>query len=219
MRTQTLAWGIVALVGAACAAPQAPAPAPAIGASAPPLIESVPTPTPTPGESAAPVPKGRFVFYEDFEKSLDAWTIEGASMGVGWSRLNAYTCGGAWTMLLGKGEQEAFAGVKGASTLALKQPIVLAAAKRPHLVYDVRGTTTPESAVTIQAEASRDGKTWQAVGEPILGRYRFVFSRVVDLGAYAGAPALHLRFAARFDVGAAPVTGMLLDDVKVIEAE
>lgn len=174
--------------------------------------EAGPPPEPTP---AVPL-VGPFLFYEDFENTERPWRAEGAAGGIGWYRLNAPVCGGAYAMHMGKAIQQPFAGGSGTFTLTLATPIDLTKAKRPHLTYDVRGVADPAEAVVLQPEARRPGGAWKAVGTPAAGRYRFVFTRFADLSEFTGGP-IELRFSTVLAPSAAPHKGLYLDMVQIVE--
>ena len=70
------------------------------------------------------------LFYEDFEKGMDAWEAPGTGA-VGWRLLEANTCGGRYTMLLGQDGQTPFADGNGEFFLQLKQPLDLKAGVKP----------------------------------------------------------------------------------------
>jgi hypothetical protein len=184
---------------------------------------AAPSPTTTPTPAATPpglppdVPRqGTFVFYEDFERNFTRWSLEGGAQAVGWVRLNAFTCGGAWTMLLGTAGWEPFQNARGQAVLRLREPLDLRDARRPYLLYDVRGETVPPEAISLQPEVSRDGEAWQPIGAAAQARYRYVSRHHADLSPHRGQ-RLHLRFKATFDVGATPSLGLLFDDVHVLE--
>ncbi|MEB3196743.1 MAG: hypothetical protein VKP62_06015, partial [Candidatus Sericytochromatia bacterium] len=184
-----------------------------------PTLPPPPTPMPLPSAPRLTVPRqGSFIFYEDFEKGLDRWNLSGGSGGVGWTRLNAFTCGGAWTMLLGTPEWTPYREVVGEAFLTTKAPIDLAKANRPHLFFDVRGEAEPAEALATQAEVSPDGKVWQPIGEPTTARHRFVSTLFADLTPFRGS-GLYLRFRARLQVRTAPTKGLLLDDIHLIEPD
>jgi hypothetical protein len=177
------------------------APAPVITAATPSPMPPVPV-----SANSDPVPAGKFLFYEDFENGTDRWELPA----TGWQLLNAFTCGGKYTMLLPD------SGQPGESTFTLKQPIDLAKAVKPVLKFDVKGLTTPEDAVVIQAELRPAGKDWQPLGHDARGNHVFVASVAADLTPYVGQ-AVGLRFHGVTKAGKADSKGMYLDDVAVIE--
>lgn len=197
----------LALLALGCA-PPAPAPAPNIS-----LIDSLPSPSPS--ASADVVPSGAFLFYEDFEQGAGRWTMS-AAPGPGWRLLQAYTCGGAFTMHLGLPEQAPFQPAAGTAELALAAPLDLTKGRSPRLKFDVLGTATPEGAIVVQAEARDPGAVWKPLGEPVTARHALMRSIVRDLSPWAGRRA-ELRFRAEMSPGTAPTQGFYLDDVQVIE--
>ncbi|MEB3330415.1 MAG: hypothetical protein VKQ33_14415 [Candidatus Sericytochromatia bacterium] len=212
----TLAAGLWGLAVLACG--PVPGPGDVVpSVPTPPAPTATPTAVPTPPPLPPDVPRqGTFLFFEDFEQGLARWTIEGGTAQVGWQHLNAYTCGGAWTMLLGTPGRRPFANARGEAVLRLRAPIDLAKARRPYLFFDVRGQTVPEEAVVLQPEVSLDGRAWTPVGEAVRGRFPFVSHHHASLEAFLGK-AVQLRFHVAFQVGSTPVLGVLLDDVNVLE--
>jgi hypothetical protein len=176
-------------------APTATLPAPGLSA--------VGTPAAT---NADRVPAGKFLFLEDFEGGTARWELPA----TGWRLLNAMSCGGLYTMLLPD------AGQPGESVFTLKEPLDLKAASKPVLKFDVKGLTSPEDAVVIQAEVRPEGKDWQPLGHDARGNHVFVASVVADLAPFAGQ-AVGLRFHGVTKAGKADAKGMYLDDVAVIE--
>ena len=206
---------LLALLAAACgpqeAAPPAP-PAPAL-----PTLAPAPTPFgPAAGYGSDPLPTGAFVFYEDFERGFDRWTLPDAAAPVTFRQLNAPTCGGLWTILLGTADHAPFVPTAGEHVLALKAPIDLGKARRPYFKYDVKGTTRPEAALDLVAELrGRDG-AWTPVGRRVRGGYVFMASIGADLTAWAGQ-LVDLRFRAVLADGEGPSGGLYLDDIQIIE--
>lgn len=203
---------LLLVLGAGCSAPE-PTGAPEL-----PSFEASYHPLATPTPNGEPTPdvrlQGTFLFYDDFERGLDHWTIAGDPGGVSWHRLNAYTCGGAWVMLFGKLDSSPFSA--GEATIGLKAPVDLTKARRPHLTYDVMGQATPETALTLQPEARRPGGEWRPVGSVAKARYSFGFTRFADLTPYVGGP-VELRFKAVAQGLAKPAPGLYLDQVQVLE--
>jgi hypothetical protein len=172
--------------------------------------------TPDPVWGSDPVPAGSFLFYEDFEKGYDRWAMPDPKAEVAFRPLNAPTCGGLWSILLGTADHERYTPAAGEHVLALADPLDLTKAKRPFLKYDVKGVTFPETAIDLTAEVRPEGGAWTPVGRRIRGGYVFMASIGADLTAYAGQQ-VGLRFRATFTAGEAAAKGMYLDDVQVLE--
>ncbi|MFN3429981.1 MAG: hypothetical protein ACK46X_08510 [Candidatus Sericytochromatia bacterium] len=205
--------GLALALGCATPAPSIPAP------SGPPLIASLPSPSPS--VAAPAVPSGAFLFFEDFERPArfaERWDVTGGTPEVNWRVLEANTCGGAYTMLLGRAGQAPFEGVAAEATLVLRQPIDLIKARRPHLKFDVLGQAQPARAITVQAEGRRADGAWEPLGEPVIASDSLVRPVVTDVTRFAGG-ALALRFRAVLTPGEAPLKGLLLDDVQIIEPD
>ncbi|MEB3222904.1 MAG: hypothetical protein VKS61_12580 [Candidatus Sericytochromatia bacterium] len=206
----------LALALGACAGPPVNL-ATALSPTPSPRPITIPSPMATPPALPSDVPRaGAFLLHEDFERGLSRWVPEGGTGAVGWQLLNATTCGGEWTMLLGRADWRLFQGLRGEAVLRLRAPLDLRAARRPILWYDVRGEATAPEAIVLQPEVSRDGQAWQPVGKAADGRYRFVTKHHAELTAHRGAE-VQLRFRAAFDVGTTATKGLLLDDIQVLE--
>jgi hypothetical protein len=185
------------------------------------LLDSVPTPTPRPLAGTLPPVAGAFLFYEDFEKGMAGmkrWTISGPARDVAWRLLEARTCGGQFTMHLGRPKQATFQAARGDSYLTLSAPLDLRTAKKPTLKYDVKGVANPPEAVRYQAEIRPAGGKWTPLGPVIEGRFVLMQSIYLDISRYAGQP-LGLRFHAWTQPGREPSKGLYLDDVFVIEPQ
>jgi len=174
------------------------------------------SPTSLPVAKSDAVPAGAFVFFEDFEQGTARWQLPAGTEPVAWRLLNALTCGGKYTMLIGQDNQVPFAAAEGESVLTLKSPLDLTRAVRPQLKYDVKGLAYPADALTIQAEIQPSGEDWRPWGRAVNGAFVFMGSVVADLTPYAGK-SVGLRFRARFKPAGEPAKGMYLDDVVVIE--
>lgn len=199
---------------AACTPTVAP---PVPGASSSPdisLIGSLPSASPS-AVSGDVVPAGAFLFYEDFEQSTDRWTLPD-SPAPGWRLLQAFTCGGAYTMHVGLPEQAPFTPQAGESTFVTARAIDLTKGKTPKLKFDLLGTATPASALTIHPEVREPGGAWTALGAPLTAQYVTMRSIVRDLTPYAGKK-IELRFRAVMEAGQAETKGLFLDDIQVIE--
>ncbi|MDB5099360.1 MAG: hypothetical protein JWM80_3781 [Cyanobacteria bacterium RYN_339] len=170
---------------------------------------------PNPAASGPPVatnadlvPTGKFLFYEDFENGTEKWELPA----TGWQLLNAYSCGGKFTMLLPD------TGRPGESYFTLRAPLDLGKLVKPLLKYDVKGLTTPEDATVIQAEVRPPGQDWRPLGHDARGNHAFAAAVVADLKPYAGQ-TVGLRFHGTTKAGQADTKGMYLDDVGVIEPD
>ena len=121
--------------------------------------------------------------------------------------------------LVGVGRTKAqHLGDPGESTFTLKEALDLKTAIKPVLKFDVKGLTSPEDAVVIQAELRPAGQDWQPLGHDARGNHVFVASVVADLQPYAGQ-TVGLRFRGVTKAGKADSKGMYLDDVAVIEPQ
>lgn len=159
---------------------------------------------------------GSFLFYEDFEHGIQRWRLEGGTPDVHWLLLKARTCGGEYTMLMGRPGQAPFQQARGTAFLTLTTPLDLRGHYRPHLTYDVKATATPANALTLQPEVRLPGGRWKPVGTVARASYRLAFTRFADLTPYARS-RIELRFRVDFKPTAAPVLGYYLDNVQVIE--
>jgi hypothetical protein len=130
--------------------------------------------------------------------------------------LQAYACGGAYTMHVGLPEQAPFTPEAGESVLATRTPIDLRRGTSPRLKFDFLGTASPAAAMTMHVEARSPGADWKAVGEPVTAQYVTMRSIVRDLTPWAGTMA-ELRFRVVMQAGTAPSKGVFLDDIQVIE--
>jgi hypothetical protein len=184
------------------------------------LLESVPTPAPVFPGDAKSIKPGRFVFYEDFERgqaSMKKWVVSGDRHPIGWHLLNASTCGGLFTLAVDRSDHKKFHAEKaGQSVVTYTDWIDLRKAKKPYLKYDVKGLLSPEDAVTVTPEASRDGKRWTAIGPTTLARYKMMRSRLCELAPYAGG-RFRLRFRAEWKPFVTPTAGFYVDDVHIVE--
>lgn len=183
------------------------------------LLDSVPKARPSlPGIPAymAPV-SGSFLFYEDFEHGMKRWHVQGGGDGVAWRLLEAHTCGGAFTMHLGKPKQAPYAAARGESYLVLTDGLDLTTAKRPTLKYDVKGVCDPISAITYEVELKPPGGAWRVVSPAVDGRFDGMRSLYLDLTPYA-KKRVGLRFHAHVKPTQKPTKGLYLDDIHVIEA-
>ncbi len=210
---------LLAALATSCTALDATPPGQAVGAAA--LAAPIPTPSATstttsPTFGSDPVPAGAFLFYEDFERGYDRWALPDASAAVTFRKLNAPTCGGLWSILLGTADHARYTPAPGEHVLALKAPLDLSKAKKPFLKYDVKGVTFPAEAVELWAEIRGAGGAWTPVGRRVRGGYVFMASIGADLTAWAGQP-IDLRFRARMTTGTEGAKGMYLDDVQVVE--
>lgn len=203
---------LLATLAAACG-PQAGLAPPA----ALPTLAPAPTPFgPGAGFASDRIPAGPFLFFEDFEKGYDRWTLPDPAPAVAFRSLNAPTCGGMWTILLGTADHGPFTPAPGEHVLALKAPLDLTKAKRPFLKYDVKGVTWPAEAVDLVAEVRTAGGLWTPVGRHVRGGYLFMASIGADLTPWVGQKP-ELRFRATMTAGEQASVGMYLDDVQVIE--
>lgn len=205
---------LLALLAAGCAEPAAAPVAPSASAL-PSLIASVPTPAPT-AKPALAVPAGAFLFFEDFERGVDRWELPEGAEKPQWRQLQAYTCGGAYTMLLGRPKASPYVPAEGASILALKAPIDLKKAVKPVLKFDVVASATPADALTVQPEVKAGEGDWQPLGEAVTASYPLMLPIVRELTPYVGQ-AIALRFRATMRAGSGETRGFYLDDVHVIE--
>ena len=204
---------LLALLAAACA-PQAAPPPP--GAALP-TLAPVPSPFgPAVSYGSDPLPAGSFVFFEDFERGADRWTLPDPAAPVAFRVANVRACGGLYTILLGRADLAPYAPDAGEHVLALAAPLDLTKARRPFLKYDVKGTTTPATALDLVAEVRGADGAWTPVGRRVRGGYVFMASIGADLTPWAGQ-AVGLRFRAALAPGTAPTEGFYLDDVQVIE--
>jgi hypothetical protein len=187
----------------------------------PPLSVAAPAPaSPKAAESVTSdaVPSGAFIFYEDFENGAARWQLPAVTPASEWRLLNAPSCGGMWTMLIGQADRTPFTGPAGESIFTLVAPIDLAKAVKPILKFDVKGLATPEDAVSIQAEVKLATGDWTPIGHPAIGNHAFVGSVVCDLGPFVGK-RISLRFRATLKQALQPSYGLYLDDIAVIEPQ
>lgn len=193
-------------------------PAPRVRYTLPPFSAPIASPTPRPADEPTPpvILTGGFLFYEDFEHGLARWRLAGRANGVGWHLLHARTCGGAYTMHVGRDDQGRFTASPLTSTLTLAPTVDLTRAIAPFLTYDVKGVAQPERALVIQPQCRIGGGAWQNLGTPARARYAMQFTRFADLRPYVGR-AIALRFVATLAASTAPTVGMYLDNVQVIE--
>ena len=161
---------------------------------------------------------GTFLFYEDFEHGTARWRWSGGTPQVHWLLLNARTCGGEYTMLMGQPNQAPFTTARGTAWLTLLPPVDLRKAHRPHLTYDIKTQATPDDALTLQPQARAVGGRWRSVGAIARAHYALVFTRFADLTAFVGK-RVELRFEVRFRPMASRTTGLYLDNVQIIEPQ
>ncbi|MEB3329197.1 MAG: hypothetical protein VKQ33_08210 [Candidatus Sericytochromatia bacterium] len=181
------------------------------------LRDALPSPTPDPALPSMPPPlMGAFVFYEDFEHGMARWRIDGGKQGVGWHLLQASTCGGRYTMVLGRANNASARLVPTTAQLTLKAPIRLPARPPLQLKYDLKGTVTPPEAASIQPEWREGLGPWRPLGPPATARFPLMVSHRVDLSPLAGRQ-LQLRFRAATRTTATPQKGFYLDDVHVLQ--
>jgi hypothetical protein len=183
---------------------------PSLAASMPSPLPSVVLP-PMPPELA-----GSFVFYEDFEQGIAKWDTGTTKTEQGWHLLQANTCGGLYTMLLGVAEHKPFTPTAKTVYLQPKAPIPLPKNSRAQLQYDVKGVANPFEAMSIQPEIRFDGKNWQAIGVLMQGFLPIVRTFTVDLTPFAGK-TIELRFKGTITANAEPQTGFYLDDIQIVE--
>ncbi|HEY9722461.1 MAG TPA: hypothetical protein V6D47_10620 [Oscillatoriaceae cyanobacterium] len=183
----------------------------------PPFHARVPSPTPRAADEPTPpvILTGGFLFFEDFEHGLARWAVAGRERGVGWHLLHARTCGGEYTMHVGRDGQAAFTGFPLIATLTLRPPLDLTRARAPFLTYDVKGVASPATALVIQPQCRLESGPWRDLGTAARARYALQFTRFADLRPFVGR-RLSLRFRATL-AESAPTAGMYLDDVQVIE--
>lgn len=210
---------LLATLAAACSPPGASVPA---GQAVVAAASAAPTQAPTASPAAQitngsdPLPAGAFLFYEDFERGYDRWALPDASAAVTFRPLNAPTCGGLWSILLGTADHARYVPTAGEHLLALKAPLDLTTAKKPFLKYDVKGVTFPAEAIDVRAEIRGEDGVWTPIGRRVTGDYVFMASIGADLSAWVGK-RIGLRFRAVVTAGSGPSKGMYLDDVQVIE--
>jgi hypothetical protein len=218
----TLAVVMLASTNLAEGAPQ-PAPAPAVAlASTEPafksLLNSVPSPMPIPVLPSMPPPTaGSFVFYEDFENGIARWKMANGTNGVGWHHIKSKSCGGFYTVVLGKKENATFTKERAEAYLVVTKPIDLRKSKKPQLQYDLKGATMPPEILTVTVEGRRPGGAWRPIGAKANARYAVVVTFTADLKPYVGG-LLDLRFKGVVKGGEKPVKGMFLDDIHVVES-
>lgn len=184
------------------------------------LKDSLPTPAPPPlpGLDATLKPVGgAFLYYEDFERGLDKWTVSGGEGDWGWHLLNAKTCGGLFTMHLGHKKHQSLTPKATDGFVTFKTPIDLRKAKNPVLKFDVKGSAVPYDAATYQTQVRQPGGAWKTLGPAIDARFPMVRSIYLDLRPYKGSK-LELRFHGKLKPSAKPTLGLYLDDIHVIEA-
>lgn len=231
-RRAALILAALALAGCPDPAPEgSPSPAPATGASADAgasgeatgsgslsLADALPSPVPSMVRPDMPPQlPGAFIFYDDFEKGMGKWTVSGNSKGLGWHLLNAATCGGLWTMVLGKALNEAHQGQACEAYVTAKAPIDLTKAKSPQLQYDLKGISLPPEGIEVRAQIRKVGAaTWTEVGPVAHGSLPLVLTFVADISAFAGSK-VELRFCGKLHPAAKPTKGFYLDDVHVVE--
>lgn len=181
------------------------------------LADALPSPIPSMVRpSMPPQLPGAFLFYEDFEKGMGKWSVAGNQAGLGWHLLNAATCGGLWTMVLGKAMNEPHQGQACTAYLSAKAPIDLGKAKAPQLQYDLKGVSNPPELIDLVAEVRPVGGAWKAVGAIAHGSLPLVLTFTADLSAHAGQK-IELRFRGQLQPAKAPTKGFYLDDIHIVE--
>lgn len=172
-----------------------------------------------PEGSAMPVPRGAFLFYEDFERPTavaQKWEVPDPTTAVTWRLFMSFSCGGLYTMALGRSGLDPFRSTTGEAFLTLREPIDLKKAVHPILKYDVKGVAFPATALAIIAQVRDGAGPWTSVGEVATGHYVFMGTVLTDLKAYAGR-AIGLRMRAALAPSDDVSKGLLLDDIEVIE--
>lgn len=182
------------------------------------LADALPSPIPSMVRpSMPPQLPGAFIFYDDFEKGMGKWAVTGNAKDLGWHLLNAATCGGLWTMVLGKPLNEEHQGQACEAYLSVKQAIDLRKAKRPQLQYDLKGVSLPPELIAVQAQVRKKGQgPWADVGPVAHGSLPLVLTFVADLTPYAGSE-LELRFRGQLKAAPKATKGFYLDDVHIVE--
>lgn len=218
----TLGVVLLASTGLAEGRPQ-PAPAPAVAlASTEPalksLLNSVPSPMPIPVLPSMPPPAaGSFAFYEDFENGIARWKMANAANGLGWHHIKSKSCGGLYTVVLGRKENVEFSKERAEAYLVVTKPIDLRKSRKPQLQYDLKGATMPPEILTVTVEGRRPGGTWRPIGAKANARYAVVVTFTADLKPYIGG-LLDLRFKGVVKGTDKLVKGMFLDDIHVVES-
>ncbi|MEB3222425.1 MAG: hypothetical protein VKS61_10140 [Candidatus Sericytochromatia bacterium] len=181
------------------------------------LRDALPSPTPNQALPSMPPPlMGAFVFYEDFERGISRWRIEGGKGGVGWHLLHAATCGGRYTMVLGREMNPVADLVAADALLTLRAPLKLPAGVPLQLKYDLKGTVAPPEASRITAELRGGQGPWQPAAPTATARYPLMVSYRVDLTPRGGQQVwLRFRGATRKALG--KHKGFYLDDIQVLQ--
>lgn len=181
------------------------------------LAALVPSPEPSIVMPKMPTPiAGRFVFYDDFEKPNTKWKTSRGKDGVAWFRIESKSCGGLYTMVLGKQDNSEFKGVATTAYMTTSAPVDLKGTKAPQLQYDLKGMTRPFETIGVHVEARRPGGAWKAIGAPAVARYPTVVTFTADLTEFAGGP-MEMRFVGDVKAEDRPNKGMFLDDIHVVE--
>lgn len=209
---------VLALALAACEPNVEKVPEPAQPSMSAPvsLLDALPSPTPDQTlPSMPPAIAGSFLFYEDFERGADRWTMAGGRDGIGWHLLKASTCGGLYTMVLGHKLNEATRLATGSSTLTLKAALPIPAAGEFQLKYDVKGAVTPPEAATIHAEIRPANGKWSSIAPVATARFPLVVTFKANLAPYLGQ-TINLRFRGTTETTREPQKGFYLDDIYII---
>jgi hypothetical protein len=217
-RTPLLLTVALAVALSACDVGQEKAPETPKAEVSPPisLLDALPSPTPDQTlPSMPPAIAGSFLFYEDFERGMDRWTIAGGRDGIGWHLLKASTCGGLYTMVLGQKLNQATRLAVGESSLALKEAVGIPEQGEFQLKYDVKGIITPPEAASILAEIRPTGGAWQIIAPIATARFPLVVTFKADLTPFAGK-SVNLRFRGTTQSTRDPQKGFYLDDIYII---
>ncbi|MGD8394356.1 MAG: M14 family zinc carboxypeptidase [Candidatus Eiseniibacteriota bacterium] len=148
----------------------------------------------------------RLVFADDAERGAAHWRTS-----AGWGVIE-----------LGGGERTGRAftdsphgsyAARSDNALELREPLDLSAFTAARLVYRERYVVEPWSDRCL-VEASVDGRDWTTLATGRGGAQHRFRERHVDLGRFAGAPSLHLRFRLLAN-GAREKDGWTIDDIRV----
>jgi hypothetical protein len=181
------------------------------------LSDALPSPTPDQAlPSMPPAMMGSFVFYEDFERGMRRWRIDGGSKGVGWHLLQASTCGGRFTMVLGRDKNPSARFAPSEARLTLQEPIQLPPKPPLQLKYDLKGVVSPPDAATVHTELRVGKGPWRSAGPSATARFPLMVSYRVDLTPFAGQ-TIGLRFRAVTRATADKHKGFYLDDIHVLQ--